>query len=128
MRNDLEKCASLTHCQDPALHESLIRALEIHILQVYGGDNKPDIILGLDARGFLFGPSLALRTGAGFVPVRKRGKLPGPTEAATFQKEYGADFFEIQSDAITQGQKVIVLDDIIATGRQQIYIIPIYAF
>jgi len=102
--------------KDPALHESLIRALEIHIVEAYGPDNKPDIIVGLDARGFLFGPSLALKVGAGFVPVRKKGKLPGPTETASFEKEYGADFFQMQSDAITPGQKVIVLDDIIATG------------
>jgi adenine phosphoribosyltransferase len=50
--------------------------------------------------------------------VRKKGKLPGPTETASFEKEYGGDFFQIQSDAIKQGQKVIVLDDIIATGTR----------
>jgi len=88
-------------------------------LEAYGADNKPDIIVGLDARGFLFGPSLALRVGAGFVPVRKKGKLPGPTETASFEKEYGEDFFQMQNDAIQEGQKVIVLDDIIATGMQQ---------
>ena len=88
-------------------------------MEAYGADNKPDVIVGLDARGFLFGPSLALRIGAGFVPVRKKGKLPGPTETASFEKEYGADFFQIQNDAIKEGQKVIVLDDIIATGMRQ---------
>jgi adenine phosphoribosyltransferase len=93
-------------------------------LEAYGADNKPDIIAGLDARGFLFGPSLALRVGAGFVPVRKKGKLPGPTETASFEKEYGADFFQVQSDAIKEGQKVIILDDIIATGMQQICSMP----
>ena len=72
--------------------------------------------MGLDARGFLFGPSLALKLGAGFVPVRKQGKLPGPTEKARYEKEYGVDFFEIQSDGIKPGQKVLVVDDIIATG------------
>jgi adenine phosphoribosyltransferase len=54
--------------------------------------------------------------GAGFVPVRKKGKLPGPTETASFEKEYGADHFEMQSDAIKKGNKVLVVDDIIATG------------
>ena len=93
-------------------------------MEAYGADNKPDIIAGLDARGFLFGPSLALRVGAGFVPVRKKGKLPGPTETASFEKEYGADFFQIQSDAIKEGQNVIVLDDIIATGMPQICLMP----
>lgn len=73
--------------------------------------------MGLDARGFLFGPTLALRLGAGFVPVRKKGKLPGPTETASFEKEYGADFFQVQADAIERGKRVIVVDDIIATGK-----------
>jgi adenine phosphoribosyltransferase len=60
---------------------------------------------------------LALRIGAGFAPVRKRGKLPGPTVQATFKKEYGEDWFEIQGDAVKAGQKVLVVDDIIATGE-----------
>ncbi|APA10027.1 adenine phosphoribosyltransferase [Sclerotinia sclerotiorum 1980 UF-70] len=97
------------------LHESLIRALELQVLLVNGG-KKPDVVVGLDARGFLFGPSLALRLGAGFAPVRKRGKLPGPTEEASFEKEYGQDYFQIQKDAIKPGQSVLVVDDIIATG------------
>ncbi|KAI9648711.1 adenine phosphoribosyltransferase [Ciborinia camelliae] len=97
------------------LHESLIRALELQVLLVNDG-KKPDVIVGLDARGFLFGPSLALRLGAGFAPVRKRGKLPGPTEEAIFEKEYGQDYFQIQKDAIKPGQSVLVVDDIIATG------------
>ncbi|MCJ1231674.1 adenine phosphoribosyltransferase [Toensbergia leucococca] len=101
---------------DPDLHQSLIHALEIAVLQTYGEDQKPELVVGLDARGFLFGPSLALKLGAGFVPVRKQGKLPGPTETAAFEKEYGEDFFQIQSDAVKPGQKVIVVDDIIATG------------
>ena len=77
--------------------------------------------MGLEARGFLFGPSLALRLGAGFVPIRKKGKLPGPTNSASYEKEYGEDFFEIQSDAITKGQSVLVVDDIIATGETDCY-------
>ena len=83
----------------------------------YGPDQKLDIIVGLEARGFLFGPSLALNLGAGFVPVRKPGKLPGPTETAGFKKEYGEDFFQVQKDAIKPGQRVVIVDDIIATGR-----------
>jgi adenine phosphoribosyltransferase len=73
-------------------------------------------VVGLEARGFLFGPSLALRLGAGFAPVRKQGKLPGPCETAGYQKEYGEDFFQMQVDAIKPGQKVLIVDDIIATG------------
>ncbi|EEH36488.1 adenine phosphoribosyltransferase [Paracoccidioides lutzii Pb01] len=101
---------------DVSLHEALIRCLELHILETYGEDQKPDVIVGLEARGFLFGPSLALRLGAAFVPVRKKGKLPGPVETETYQKEYGQDCFQIQSDSIKPGKKVVVVDDIIATG------------
>jgi adenine phosphoribosyltransferase len=102
---------------DPSLHEALLRALELQILRQYGESTKPDVVVGLEARGFLFGPSLALRLGAAFVPVRKQGKLPGPTETASYKKEYGEDFFQMQKDAIKPGQKVLVVDDIIATGR-----------
>ena len=107
---------------DPALHEAFIRALELHIYTNYAEGERPEVILGLEARGFLFGPSLALRLGAGFVPVRKQGKLPGPTETASYQKEYGQDFFQIQTDAIKPGQKVLVVDDIIATGMSHVLI------
>ncbi|KAI9801926.1 MAG: adenine phosphoribosyltransferase [Piccolia ochrophora] len=101
---------------DPSLHQDLVRALEIYVLSTYPGDKTPDVLLGLESRGFLFGPSLALRLGAAFVPVRKQGKLPGPTETAAFEKEYGKDFFEVQKEAIKPGQKILVVDDIIATG------------
>lgn len=74
------------------------------------------MIVALDARGFLFGPSLALRLNAGFAPVRKVGKLPGPVETASYKKEYGEDLFQIQADAVKAGQMVLVVDDIIATG------------
>lgn len=101
---------------DHSLHTSLVRALELQVLTLTKGV-KPDVIVGLDARGFLFGPSLALRLGSGFAPVRKLGKLPGPTHEASFKKEYGIDKFEMQSDAIKKGQSVLVVDDIIATGK-----------
>jgi len=99
---------------DANLHECLIHALELHVLNSY--QQKPDIIVGLEARGFLFGPSLALRLGAGFVPVRKQGKLPGPTRTASYEKEYGEDFFQMQIDGVKHGQRVLIVDDIIATG------------
>lgn len=102
---------------NPKLHENLIQALEIHINDKYGADNKPDVIVGLEARGFLFGPSLALRIGAAFVPVRKEGKLPGPTVTVGYEKEYGSDNFQMQADGIKKGQKVLIVDDIIATGK-----------
>jgi len=99
---------------DPKLHLQLLDALELQILSVHG--EKPDVVVALDARGFLFGPALALRLNAGFVPVRKRGKLPGPVETASYKKEYGEDFFQMQMDGVKPGQKVLIVDDIIATG------------
>ncbi|MCJ1355172.1 MAG: adenine phosphoribosyltransferase [Icmadophila ericetorum] len=104
---------------DAQLHQDLIRALELHVKESFGGDWKPDVVVGLEARGFLFGPSLALKLGAGFVPVRKKGKLPGPTITAAYEKEYGEDYFQIQSDGIKPGQRVLVVDDIIATGEKR---------
>ncbi|KAI4184850.1 MAG: hypothetical protein LQ348_004479 [Seirophora lacunosa] len=101
---------------DPLLHRSLIRALELQVTDSYGQKQTPDVVVALEARGFLFGPSLALKLGAGFVPVRKQGKLPGATETAAFEKEYGKDFFQIQTDGIKPGQRVLIVDDIIATG------------
>lgn len=107
---------------NPTLHTSLIRALEIHVLSKFPPALTPpfsgvDVVVGLEARGFLFGPSLALKLGAGFVPVRKMGKLPGETVKVKYVKEYGEDWFEMQKDAIKPGQKVIIVDDIIATGK-----------
>lgn len=100
---------------NPATHATLLDALELQISQGFGGV-KPDVIVGLDARGFLFGPGLALRLGVGFAAVRKSGKLPGPCIQAEYVKEYGTDLFQMQQDAIREGQKVLVVDDIIATG------------
>ncbi|KAK9475003.1 phosphoribosyltransferase-like protein [Dipodascopsis tothii] len=102
--------------QNPAAFNALLTGLRLQIEENFSGANKPDVIVGLDARGFLFGPTLALMLDAAFVPVRKRGKFPGPTVSAKFEKEYGSDIFEMQADAIKPGQKVIIVDDIIATG------------
>ena len=68
------------------------------------------MIIGLDARGFLLGPIIALRLGAAFVPVRKGGKLPGECNKAVYSKEYGEDVFEMQKDAVKPGQKCIVIE------------------
>uniref|UniRef100_A0A8C9KAB7 Adenine phosphoribosyltransferase n=1 Tax=Panthera tigris altaica TaxID=74533 RepID=A0A8C9KAB7_PANTA len=70
----------------------------------------------LDSRGFLFGPSLAQELGLGCVLIRKRGKLPGPTVSASYTLEYGKAELEIQRDALEPGQKVVVVDDLLATG------------
>ena len=103
-----------------SLHSGLTRAMELQIADAFhvgtGETSDVDVVVGLESRGFLFGPTLALRLGAGFVPVRKTGKLPGPCETESFEKEYGADHFQMQSDAFKKGQKVVIVDDIIATG------------
>ncbi|MEM8637340.1 MAG: adenine phosphoribosyltransferase [Cyanobacteria bacterium P01_G01_bin.54] len=76
----------------------------------------PDYIVGMESRGFLFGPSLAYQMNAGFVPVRKPGKLPAQTHSAEYELEYGSDRLEIHQDAIPAGAKVLIVDDLIATG------------
>jgi len=75
-----------------------------------------DLILGMEARGFIFGPALAYRLSAGFVPVRKPGKLPAPTERVEYDLEYGSNILEVHKDAIEKGQRVLIVDDLLATG------------
>ncbi len=79
-------------------------------------EKKVDLVLGVEARGFIFAPSVACALGAGFVPVRKPGKLPAPTHKVTYDLEYGSDCLEIHQDAIEPGQRVLIVDDLIATG------------
>ena len=75
-----------------------------------------DRVVGIEARGFIFAPMVAYRLNAGFVPVRKPKKLPAPTARATYSLEYGQDALEIHQDAISQGNQVLVIDDLLATG------------
>ena len=75
-----------------------------------------DLVLGIEARGFIFGPALAYRLNAGFVPIRKPGKLPAATETIKYDLEYGSDSLQIHKDAIRPGQRVIIVDDLLATG------------
>jgi adenine phosphoribosyltransferase len=75
-----------------------------------------DLILGMEARGFIFGPALAYRLNAGFVPVRKPGKLPASTARVEYELEYGSNTLEIHKDAIDNGQRVLIVDDLLATG------------
>jgi adenine phosphoribosyltransferase len=77
---------------------------------------KVDIVVGIEARGFIFAPALAYRLGAGFVPVRKPKKLPAKTAQVTYELEYGTDTLEIHQDAIAPGQRVLICDDLLATG------------
>jgi adenine phosphoribosyltransferase len=77
---------------------------------------QPDLLAGLESRGFLIAAPLALKLGCGFIMLRKQGKLPGETVGLTYQLEYGTDGLEIQADAVERGQRVVVVDDLLATG------------
>ncbi|MFA9399298.1 MAG: adenine phosphoribosyltransferase [Clostridiaceae bacterium] len=79
-------------------------------------DKNVDIVVGPEARGFIFGTPLAYAIGAGFVPVRKKGKLPAETFSVKYDLEYGSDELEIHKDAIKKGQRVAIVDDLLATG------------
>lgn len=79
-------------------------------------DQEIDKIVGIDARGFVFGAVLAYKLGIGFIPVRKKGKLPWKTIQETYSLEYGEDTLEIHEDAVAKGEKVVIVDDLIATG------------
>jgi len=75
-----------------------------------------DLVLGMEARGFIFGPALAYRLNAGFVPVRKPGKLPAETVKVSYDLEYGSNELEVHKDSIAKGQRVLIVDDLLATG------------
>ena len=85
-------------------------------LTEYYLEKKIDLVLGIEARGFIFGPALAYRLNAGFVPVRKPKKLPAETVKWTYDLEYGSDTLEVHKDAINPGQRVLIVDDLLATG------------
>jgi adenine phosphoribosyltransferase len=78
--------------------------------------HAPDLLIGIESRGFLVAAPLAYALGRGFAMVRKRGKLPGKTVRYTYDLEYGSDTIEIQEDAVAPGQRVVVVDDLVATG------------
>ena len=90
---------------------TLIDALAEHYLE-----KRVDLVLGMEARGFIFAPALAYRLNAGFVPVRKPGKLPAETTRYDYVLEYGTSALEVHRDAIQPGQRVIIVDDLLATG------------
>jgi len=81
----------------------------------YSG-TKVDVVLGIEARGFIFAPALAYALGAGFVPVRKPGKLPAEVVRVTYDLEYGTDTLEMHKDAVRPGDRVLIVDDLLATG------------
>jgi len=100
-----------TLLKDKVGFATLIDALSAHYME-----KDIDLVLGIEARGFIFGPALAYRLNAGFVPVRKPKRRPAETAKVTYQLEYGSDSLEIHKDAIQPGQRVIIVDDLLATG------------
>lgn len=90
-------------------------SLVTKLCEHYNG-KKIDLVAGIEARGFIFGPALAYALGAGFIPVRKPKKLPSKIAAVTYELEYGTDSLEIHVDAVHPGQTVLVCDDLLATG------------
>ena len=95
----------------PAAWRETVERLASHLRPL-----KPDLLAGIESRGFLVAAPLAFHLGCGFIMVRKRGKLPGKTVRYTYDLEYGSDTIEIQADAVKPGQRLVVLDDLLATG------------
>jgi len=100
-----------TLLQDPAGFRAAIDGLSMPFR-----DAKIDVVVGIESRGFIFGAAVADRIGAGFTPVRKPGKLPSKTVRATYSLEYGSDALEMHDDAVRKGQRVLIVDDLLATG------------
>jgi adenine phosphoribosyltransferase len=98
------------------LKDKLGLATLIDALAEYYLPKQVDLVLGMEARGFILGPALAYRLNAGFVPVRKPGKLPAETSKVSYDLEYGSNTLEIHKDAIQKGQRIIIVDDLLATG------------
>src|SRR5437867_1917158 len=100
-----------TLLKDKAGFRKVIDALTEHIRPL-----RPDVVLGIEARGFIFAPALAYNLGAGFVPVRKPNKLPAASERISYELEYGMDTLEVHKDAVGPDLRVVIADDLLATG------------
>ena len=100
-----------TLLKDKAGFRTVIDALTAQVRPL-----NPDIVLGIEARGFIFAPALAYNLGAGFVPVRKPNKLPAETERISYELGYGLDSLEMHKDAVSPGMRVVIADDLLATG------------
>src|SRR5262245_24337101 len=98
------------------LRDEVLFRRALDLMSVMCGDLAVDKVVAIESRGFILGGALALRLGAGFVPVRKPGKLPWKARRASYQLEYGSDSLEIHEDALAPGERALVVDDVIATG------------
>ncbi|HAN83527.1 MAG: adenine phosphoribosyltransferase [Verrucomicrobiaceae bacterium TMED137] len=100
----------------PILGDPELFRASLELLAETAGDTKIDKVVGIDARGFIFAAGVAHILGAGFVPVRKKGKLPWTTHQMAYSLEYGEDIVEIHADAVKPGEKILLIDDLLATG------------
>lgn len=113
---DFPKPGILFYDITPLLRDAAgFRAAVDGIVEPYR-DAAPDLVVGIESRGFIVGTAAADRLGVGFVPARKPGKLPWRTERATYALEYGTDAIEMHRDAVEPGQRVLIVDDLLATG------------
>jgi adenine phosphoribosyltransferase len=100
----------------PLLGEKNIFREVVELMSKSWAANPPDLVAAIEARGFIPGAAMAVNLGAGFVPIRKTGKLPWTTVTESYELEYGTDQLEVHSDAVQPGQKVLIVDDVLATG------------
>ncbi|HEV8596898.1 MAG TPA: adenine phosphoribosyltransferase [Candidatus Dormibacteraeota bacterium] len=100
----------------PLLGDKKIFAEVVELMSRTWAANPPDLVAAIEARGFIPGSAMAVKLGAGFVPIRKTGKLPWTTVMESYDLEYGTDSLEVHSDAIQPGQSVLIVDDVLATG------------
>jgi len=113
---DFPKAGILFYDITTLLRDAAGFRLAIDSLALPFKDQGIDVVVGIESRGFIFGSAVADRIGAGFTPVRKPGKLPSATVRATYDLEYGTDALEIHDDGVAQGQRVLIVDDLLATG------------
>jgi adenine phosphoribosyltransferase len=100
----------------PLLADEIAFSTVIDLIVVHFGRGSVDKVVGIEARGFILASPVAYHFGAGFVPVRKAGKLPWDTESASYELEYGEETLEIHKDALQPGERVLIVDDVLATG------------
>jgi adenine phosphoribosyltransferase len=100
----------------PLLADGRAFAAAVEALCIGFSADEIDYVAAVEARGFIFGAAAAKKLGVGFVPIRKKGKLPSKTESVTYDLEYGTDTLEVHSDALKKGAKVLMIDDLLATG------------
>ncbi|MEB3246063.1 MAG: adenine phosphoribosyltransferase [Vampirovibrionales bacterium] len=105
-----------TAIAQPKTFKLILDYFELRYAEAFPNQPPPDFIVGIESRGFILGAPLADRMNAGFIPIRKKGKLPGAVERREYALEYGTDCVEVHRDAIPKGSRVLIIDDLLATG------------